>query len=201
MDPEDVEVGVAEKSAVDEKEQDAVEEKESEVDEDTGGEVFDVDLDADTGCDITDDGFCHSVDADGLVGEGVLKQTDGGAGESAGDGVSAGDGEEDRDDEREIEDSKLWKGPGEEGLQQDGTERHQQGNGWGEAVLFELSAGCVTAGGHKGGCLLLVTSLLGGLVTVRVEGLEVGSRLFEVVVLGASLGPAAGWLALSLTDS
>ena len=68
---------------------------------------------------------------------------------SSGDGVAAGDGEEDGDDEGKIEDGKPGKGSGEEGLQQDCRQRHQQRDGGGEAVLFEFSAGCVAAGGHK----------------------------------------------------
>ena len=59
-----------------------VEEEEAEVDEDAGDEVFDIDLKADAGGDVADDGLGHAVDADGLSGEGVLKQADDGAGEA-----------------------------------------------------------------------------------------------------------------------
>lgn len=116
-----MEVGVAEKTAVDEEEQDAIENEESEVDEDTGGEIFYVDLDPDTGSDVANDGLGHAVDAYGLIGEGILEQADGGAGEGAGNGIAAGDGEEDRDDQGEVEDREAGKGPGEEGLQQNRT--------------------------------------------------------------------------------
>ncbi len=75
-----------------------------------GGEVFYIDLDADAGGDVTDDGLGHAVDADGLSGEGVLKQTDGGAGECSCDGISSGDREEDRDDEGKIKDGKPREG-------------------------------------------------------------------------------------------
>ena len=103
MSPENVEVGEAEKAAIDEEEQEAVEEEEAEVDEDAGGEVFDVDLNADAGGDVADNGLRDAIDADGLVGEGVLKQADGGSGKSAGDRVAAGDGEKDSDDQGQIE--------------------------------------------------------------------------------------------------
>ena len=149
MEPEDVEGSEAEEAAVDEKDQDAIEEEEAEVDEDSSGEVFYVNLNADAGGDVPDDGFRHAVDADGLGGEGILEKADGGSGEAAGDGVTAGHCEEDSDDERKIEDGKPGKGPGEEGLQQDCRQRHQERNGGGEAMLFELSAGCIAACGHK----------------------------------------------------
>ena len=67
----------------------------------------------------------------------------------AGDGVAARDGEEDGDDEGEIEDGEAGKRPGKKGLQQDRAQRHEERDGGGEAVLLELSAGCVAAGGHK----------------------------------------------------
>src|SRR5258708_1128628 len=88
VEPEDVEVGAAEEAAVDEEDQEAIEEEEAEVDEDASGEVFYVDLNADAGGDVADDGLRHAVDADGLVGEGVLEEADGGSGEAAGDRVS-----------------------------------------------------------------------------------------------------------------
>ena len=105
--PVEMEGRHAEQAAVDEKEQEAVDEGEAEVHEDAGGEVFDVDLDADAGSDVADDGLGHAVDADGLAGEGVLEQADDGAGEGSGDGVAAGDGEEDGDDEGEIEQMRI----------------------------------------------------------------------------------------------
>ena len=55
----------------------AIEEKEAEVDEDSGGQIFYVDLNADAGRDVADDGLRHAVDADGPAGKGILKQTDG----------------------------------------------------------------------------------------------------------------------------
>ena len=149
MEPEDVEVGEAQEAAVDEEDQETVEQEEAEVDQDTGGEVFYVNLNADAGGDVADDGLGQAIDADGLIGEGVLEQADGGSGKGAGDGVAARDSEEDGDDEGEIEDGEARKGPGEKGLQQDRAQRHEQRNGWGEAVLLEFSSGCIAAGGHK----------------------------------------------------
>ena len=149
MKPEDVEVGEAQETPVDEEDEETVEEEEAEVDEDAGGEVFYVDLNADACGNVADDGLGHAVDADGLSGESILEEPDGSPGEAAGYGVAARDSEEDGDDEGEIEDGKAGKGPGEEGLQQDCAKRHQERDGGGEAVLLELSAGCVTAGGNK----------------------------------------------------
>jgi len=144
-----MEAGVAEEAAVNEEDKETVEKKEAEVDEDTGGEVLYVDLDADAGGDVADDGLGHAVDADGLAGEGVLEQADGGAGEGAGYRVAAGDSEEDGDDEGKIEDGEARKRFGKKRLQQDRAQRHEDGNSRGKAVLLELSAGCVAAGGHK----------------------------------------------------
>ena len=120
-----MEVSVAEETTVDEEEQDAIENEESEVDEDTGGEIFYVDLDPDTGGDVADDGLGHAIDAYGLIGEGILEQADGGTGKGAGNGIAAGDGEEDRDNQGEIEDREAREGPGEQCLQQDRTQGHQ----------------------------------------------------------------------------
>src|SRR5277367_2587575 len=116
--PEDVKVDVAEEAAIDEKDEKAVEEEEAEVDDNAGREVFDVDLNADAGGDVADDSLGHAVDADGLGGESVLKQTDGSSGESTGDGIAAGDGEEDGDDKRKIEDGQARKRSWEKSLQQ-----------------------------------------------------------------------------------
>jgi hypothetical protein len=87
--PIDVEVRESKEPTVDEKEQEAVDKKEAEVDENAGGEVFYVDLNTNAGCDVTDDGLRHAVDTDRLGSEGVLEETYGCSGESAGDGVAA----------------------------------------------------------------------------------------------------------------
>jgi hypothetical protein len=149
MEPEDMEAGEAQETPVDEEDEETVEEEESEVDEDAGGEVFYVDLDADAGGDVADDGLGHAIDADGLGGESILEEPDGCPGEAAGDRVAARNSEEDGDDEGEIEDGEAGKRPWEKGLQEDRAQRHQERDGGGEAVLFELSAGCVAASCHK----------------------------------------------------
>jgi len=149
MEPEDVECSETEEAAVDEKDQDAIEQEEAEVDEDSSGEVFYVDLNADAGGDVPDDGFRHAVDADGLGGESILEKADSGSREAAGNGIAARDGKKDSDDEGKVEDGKPGKWPGEKGLQQDCRQRHQERDGGGETVLFEFSAGCIAAGGHK----------------------------------------------------
>jgi hypothetical protein len=146
--PLNVKVSVAEETVIDEKDQETVQDEEAEVDEDTGRKVLYVDLNADTGGYVANDGFSHSIDADEGVAEGVLKQADCGAGKSAGDGIAAGDGEEDGNDERKIENGKLGKGFGEEGLQEYRAQRHQNRDGGREAVLLEFSTGCIAASGH-----------------------------------------------------
>lgn len=145
-----MEVGEAEEAAVDEKEQKTVEKKEAEVDKNSRGEIFYVDLNAYAGSDKADDGLGHTVDADGLVGESVLKEADGGSGKGAGDGVAARDCEEDGNDQGQVEDCQTGKGPGKQGLQQNRRERHQNRDGRGEAMLLEFAAGCIAAGGHIG---------------------------------------------------
>lgn len=143
-----MEVSVAEETTVDEEEQDAVKKEEAEIDEDTGGEIFYVDLDPDTGSDVANDGLGHAVDAYGLIGEGILEQADGGAGEGAGNGIAARDGEEDGNDKREVEDGQTGKGPGKQSLQQNRGKWHQNRYSGREAVLLEFAAGCIAAGGH-----------------------------------------------------
>jgi hypothetical protein len=134
--PIDVKVRESEESTVDEKEQEAIDKKEAEVDENAGGEVFYVDLNTDAGGDVADDGFCHAVDTDGLGGKGVLEEANRCSGEGAGDGIAARDGEEDRDDQREIKDGEPRKGSGEQRLEEDSTQRHQEGDGRRKAVLL-----------------------------------------------------------------
>jgi hypothetical protein len=134
--PIDVEVRESKESTVDEEEQEAIDKKEAEVDENAGSEVFYVDLNTYAGGDVADDGFRHTVNADGLGGEGVLEEANSCSGEGAGDGIAARDGEEDGDDQREIEDGKPRKGSGKQRLQKDGTQRHQERDGRGKAVLL-----------------------------------------------------------------
>src|ERR1700677_5134746 len=88
VDPQNMEVGQAEKPAVDQEQQEAVEQEKSEVDEDAGRKVFYVDLDADAGGDVTDDRLGHAVDPDGLIGQSVLEQTDSCSSKSAGDRIT-----------------------------------------------------------------------------------------------------------------
>jgi hypothetical protein len=149
MNPKDMEVGVAEQAAIDKEDEKAVEQEEAEVDEDTSGEVLNVNLDADAGGDVSNDRLCHPIDADGLVGECILQEADGGSGQGAGDWIAPGDGEEDGNNERKIENcepgKRLWK----QDLKQDCAQRNQQSDRWMEAVLLKLSPGCVAAGGHK----------------------------------------------------
>ena len=110
--------------------QDALEQGKAEVHQDAGADIFDVDADPDAGGNVADDALCHAVDADGLVGEGVLRQADGSAGEGTGDGAAAGNGKEDDGDEREIEVlGKSRKGLGQEDLQEDGP-RAARGAPW-----------------------------------------------------------------------
>src|SRR5207248_2672037 len=66
--------------------------------------------------------------------------------------------EKDSNDQGEIEDRKAGKRPGKERLQQNRRQRHQERNGRGEAMLFELSAGCVAACGHEDSCQFPVVS-------------------------------------------
>jgi len=162
MRPQDVVVREAEETAVDQKEQEAVEQKESKVDEDAGGEVFDIDLNADAGGDVADDGFGHAVDPDGLSGQSILQQADGGSGKGAGHRIAPRDSEENGNDEWEIEDRKARKRPGEQGLQQNSAQRHQERDGRGKAVLLEFPARCIAASGHRETVLRFVvrTSLL-----------------------------------------
>jgi len=134
--PIDVEVRESKESTVDEEEQEAIDKKEAEVYEDAGREIFHVDLNTDAGRDVTDDRLRHTVDTDWLGSEGVLEETDRCSGEGAGDGIAARDGKEDGDDQRKVEDGEAWKGPGQQRLQKDGTQRHQQGDSRGKAVLL-----------------------------------------------------------------
>jgi hypothetical protein len=134
--PIDVEVRESKESTVNEEEQETVDKKEAEVDENTGREIFYVDLDPDAGCNVTDDRLRHTVNANWLGGEGVLEEANSCSGQSASDGIAARDGKEDSDDQREIKDGKPRKGPREQRLQEDGTQRNQQGDGRGKAVLL-----------------------------------------------------------------
>jgi hypothetical protein len=134
--PIDVKVSESEESTIDEKEQEAIDKKEAEVHENARSEIFYVDLNTDAGCDVTDDGLRHAVDTNRLGSEGVLEETDGCSGKGAGDGIAARDSEEDGDDQREIEDGEPRKGSGKQRLQKDGTQRHQEGDGRGKAVLL-----------------------------------------------------------------
>jgi hypothetical protein len=187
--PVNVKVGKPEQAAVDKEEQETVDEEEAEVDKDAGGEIFYVDLDANAGGDVTDNGFGHTVDADRLSSEGVLQQADGGSGECSGDGISAGDSEEDGDDEGKVKDGKTGEGSREKGLQQDCAKRHKHRYGGGKAMLFKLSAGCVAAGGHK--TVRTVTDFVGrgfvllSYVIATVEGLKALLNLVEAAVYGA----------------
>jgi hypothetical protein len=146
--PEELEAGVAYEAAVDEEDEDAVEEGEAEVHYEAGAEALDVDLYAYAGGGVGDDGFGDAVDAQGLGGEGVLEEADGGSSEGSGDGGAAGDGEEDGDDEGEIEDGEAGEGLGQEGLQEDRGQGHEQGHRRMEVVLFEFAARCIAAGRH-----------------------------------------------------
>jgi hypothetical protein len=189
MAPVNVEVRETEEAAVDKKEQEAVDEKEAEVDKNASGEVFDVDLDSDAGRDVTDDGLRHAIDTDGLGGKGILQQANGGPCKGAGDWIAARDGEVDCDNEREIKDCEAGERSREERLQQDRAQRHQYSNGRGEAVLLELSSGCVAAGRHKESerqllffvwCLVLLV-----LEIAIVEGPEVSLSQLRVAVYEA----------------
>jgi len=156
--PQNVEVGEPEEAPVDKKYEDAIEKEEAEVDENAGRKVFDVDLNANAGGNVADHGLGHSIDADGLVGKSVLKQADSRSREAAGDRVAPRNREKDSNDQGEIEDRKAGKRPGKERLQQNRRQRHQERNGRGEAMLFELSAGCVAACGHEDSCQFPVVS-------------------------------------------
>jgi hypothetical protein len=187
MKPKDVEVGEPQEAAVDEEDEETIEEEEAEVDEDTGGEVFYVNLNADAGGDVADDGFSHAVDADWLGGESILEEADGGSGEAAGNRVATRNSEEDGDDEGEIQDGEAGKGLWQKDLQEDRAQRHQERDGGGEAVLFELSAGCVAAGCHKDGCQVSVAScqlfapvMVRFAVIAAVERWEAGLRRVRV---------------------
>ena len=144
-----MEVGVSEETTVDEEDQEAVDKKKAEVDENASGKVLYVDLNPYARGDEADDRLGHAIDADWLVGEGVLEEADGGPGQCANDRITARDRKENRDDEREIKDRKPGKRPGKKGLQQDRAQWHQQRDCGREAVLLELSAGCIATGGHK----------------------------------------------------
>jgi hypothetical protein len=192
VEPEDVEVGEAEEAAVDEKDQETIEEEEAEVDKDTGGEVFYVDLNADAGGDVADDGFGHAVDPNGTACKGILEQADGGSGEAAGDGIAARDGKEDGHDEWKIEDGVAGKGSGEKRLQQDRAQWHQESDGGREAVLFELSAGCIAAGCHKDRVWFSDWLEL----IAMVGGWEAGLNRLGVLVCEALWAPVALWLAM-----
>ena len=76
MYPENMKVGMAQETAVDEKDKKAVEKEEPEIDKDAGRQVFYVDLNADTCGNIADDGLRHAIDADWGIRESVLKQAD-----------------------------------------------------------------------------------------------------------------------------
>jgi len=134
--PIDVEVRESKEPTVDEEEQEAIDKKEAEVDENAGSEIFYVDLNTDAGGDVTDDRFRHTVNADGLGGEGVLEEANSCSGEGAGDGIATRDGEEDGDDQREIKDGEPRKGSREQRLEEDSTQRHQEGDGRRKAVLL-----------------------------------------------------------------
>src|ERR1700686_1328650 len=148
VEPQQLDAGYADETAVDEEQQDAVEDGETEVDEDAGGEIFDVDLKADAGGEVADEGLGEAVDADGLGRDGVLKQADSGSGKRSGDGRAARDAEEDRYDQGEIEDHEAGERPWQQRLQDDGGDRHEQGHSRVEAVLFEFASGGVAVGRH-----------------------------------------------------
>jgi hypothetical protein len=143
--PEELEAGLAYEAAVDEEEEDAVEDGEAEVHDEAGGEALDVDLDSDAGGSVGNDGLGDAVDADGLGGEGVLEEADGGSGEGSGDGRAAGDGEEDGDDEGQVEDGEAREGFGQKGLQEDRCYGDEQGYRRMEVVFFEFAARGVAA--------------------------------------------------------
>ena len=87
MPPIDVKVGKAEKTTVDKKQKETIDKKEAEVDENAGREIFNIDLNTDAGCDVTDDRLRHTVNPNWLGGEGVLKEADGCSGKGAGEGA------------------------------------------------------------------------------------------------------------------
>src|ERR1700722_20199546 len=104
-----MEVGEVDEAAVDEEEQHAVEQGEAEVHEQTRGEGFDVDLEADAGGGVADDGLGNAIDAEVLRGESILEEADDGAGERSCDGRATRDGEENEDDEGKIENREARK--------------------------------------------------------------------------------------------
>ena len=152
VEPEEAEAGGAEEIAVDEEEQAGLQHGEAEGHEDAGGDVFYVDLHANGGGSVADDGLGDAADADGLAGEGVLEEADSGPGERAEDGVAAGDREEDDGNQREVEDEQPGKDARKRGLEEDEEEWDGEHDHRAEGVLGELVAGCVGAGRHKRQC-------------------------------------------------
>lgn len=146
--PEEAQIGEAQQTVVDEKEQDAVEEGEAEGNDDAGQRAFYIHLEPNACSDIADGRLGHSIDADGLVGERVLEQSNDGSGKRSGDGAAPRDGEEEDDDERKIEQGETWKWFREKGLQKNRKQRHKQRDGGREGVLFEFLAGGVAAIEH-----------------------------------------------------
>lgn len=140
MSPEKMKSGEAEEAVINQKKQDTIEDGEAEGDDNSRQRTFYVDLKSNAGSDIADGGFRHSIDADGLAGEGVLQQANDRSGDGSGDGTAARDGEEEDDDEGEIEEGKARKGPGKKGLQENGQQRHDHRDDGGEGVLLEFSA-------------------------------------------------------------
>lgn len=146
--PQEMKIGKVQKAVVDEKKQDAVDDGEAEGDDNSGQRAFDVHLKPNACSDIANCGFGHSIDTNGLVGEGVLKQSDDRSGEGSGDGAAAGDGEKKDDDEGKIEDGKARKWFREKGLEENRHQRHEYRDDGREGVLLEFSAGSVAVGGH-----------------------------------------------------
>jgi len=149
VDPQNVELGQAEKPAVDQEQQEAVEQEKSEIDEDAGREVFYIDLDTNAGGDVADDRLRHAVDPNGLIGQSVLEQANGSSSKGAGDGITPRDREENSNDKWKIEDREARKRPRQQGLQQDRSQWHQKRDGRRKAVLLEFPTGCIAASGHK----------------------------------------------------
>src|SRR5580704_4621948 len=139
---------ISQKSPANEVEHAALEQAEAEVQQDAVHHVIDVNRKANARGDIADDALGDAINAEGMVRQTVLQETDDRTRDRSGDGVAAGYREKDCCDQWEVDVVELCPGLRQHRLQQDAEERRQYGDDGSKRVLVELGSRCVTVFRH-----------------------------------------------------
>jgi len=124
--------GLTEHVALDEPQDDGLFEGKGEDEQEAGAVVFGVDADAQRGRGIANDGLGDTEDAEGVVGERILGDADGGADEGGADGLTAGDGVVDGDQQGQVNEVEAAEVERKQRLQAEGEQRNDDVDDEGE---------------------------------------------------------------------